>query len=146
MNVYAAEPLIIARLKASLPPLVSVAHIGSAANLVGRSDLARHLPGAFTMPGPADRTDDGDDGSLIVERQTWVVVIATDFSRDAVGLTSDYSALGTLAAAVVQALTGWIPAAGFSTLKQISRADPQPSEGGWVELAITFDTVATIGI
>lgn len=143
-NVFAAEANIIARLQSVTPALVASGNIGSAANLIGRTDLARWMPGLFIVPGPATRTDDGDDGRLIVERQTWIIVVTTVFNRDAIGLSANYTALGILATGVIQALSGWIPQTGFTTLQLISRDGPQPSEGGWVELPLTFETISTI--
>lgn len=143
-NVFGIEVSIITRLKSVAPALVLPSNIGSAANLVGRTDLVHWMPGLFTVPGPAVSTDSSDDGRTIIERQTWIVVATTVFDRDVIGLSANYTALGILAAGVINALSGWIPQAGFTTLQLISRDGPQPNDGGWVELPLTFETISTI--
>ena len=145
IDLFAAEALIIARLRA----LVSVAgvKIGSAAAVAGRTDMSAFLPGAFVLPGAAQRVDFGDEGALILENQTWTVVCVAALNRDTAGLNAQYSAtLGGLAEQVLTALSGWLPAADFKPLIHTHRDAPQVQQGGWVELALSFETIAPQGV
>lgn len=143
VDLFAAEAAIIARLRAMLASNVSV---GSAAALAGRTDLTGLLPGAFVAAGIASRADSGDEGALIVETQTWQVVLCAAINRDVATQSAQYSAaLGALGAQVIAALSGWQPDESFKPLLNTGREAPQIQPGGWIELPITFETVAIQG-
>lgn len=143
IDLFAAEDAIIARLRAVLAATVTV---GSAAAVAGRTDITDLLPAAFVAAGAASRSDSGDDGALIVETQTWNVVLCAAINRDVVTQSAQYSAaLGALGAQVISALSGWQPGESFKPLINTGREAPQIQPGGWIELPIAFETVAIQG-
>jgi hypothetical protein len=74
------------------------------------------------------------------------VVCVAALNRDTAGLNAQYSAtLGGLAEQVLAALSGWLPSADFKPLIHTQRDAPQVQQGSWVELGLSFETIAPQG-
>ncbi|MBF0371236.1 MAG: hypothetical protein HQL52_17445 [Magnetococcales bacterium] len=123
-DFYAAEPLIVTRLKGQVSALKSVA---GARDLDGAAEMSRPAPAAYVIPsGEAIRS--ANEGEATLE-QYWVVVIAVRNARDLQSGEAERREVGPIKAAVISALLGWKPGKGFTPLSIAQAPPPIPLDG-----------------
>lgn len=136
-----AEPLIIARLKAQVPnaadPLPAV-RVCSSATVAGVADIAAICPLVLVHPGRSDKTERPSD-DLLLERQTWAVVVIVKNIPDIREFKANYQEAGALLKSAILALDGWSPSAPFNALQYAGRPDPEVGKG-FSEFPIEFET------
>jgi len=133
MNLLDAEPLIIARLKAQITDVKTIA---SAATIAGALDIAGLLDGIFLQPGSASVVSSAGNGIAQTEEETWLVVAVAALVPDTDTLAGDYQAMGALLGKIVAALAGWAPA-GYRPMRYVGREDPLV-EAGQAEFPLRF--------
>jgi len=134
MNLLDAEPLIVARLKAQLPEVKTIA---SAATIAGVVDIANLLDGVFVQPGPADVVSSAGNGIAQAEEEIWLVVAVTPLLPDTDTLAGDYQAMGALLGKIAEALAGWQPSSAYRPMRYLGREDPLV-EAGQAEFPLRF--------
>lgn len=147
LNLLDPERPLIDILRAALPPDVKV---GSAANLVGRQNVAGLCPAVLVKPGPSSITeadsDPAEEDAASVDEQLWTVLVLVQFIRDTETLDADFSEAGLLMGQVYNALQGIRfrserPDDGFRTLTYAGQQEPAASENGVMEFAVDFSVV-----
>jgi hypothetical protein len=137
-NIFAAEPLIIARIAANVTGLEDV---GSVSKLAGYRPDQIPLPSVYVIPGPAEVEGDPNDGGVQIEYQTWQVVVCVGHIEDTA--TDDSAttakAAGEILFQVMRALVGWRPASGFMPMAYRGREEPY-YEPGYAEFPALFQT------
>jgi hypothetical protein len=136
INLLAAEPLIIARLKAQAPALKTV---GSASLLAGAQDVAPYCPAAFVMPGAGDYGERHNQARIQAETQHWEVVVCVAHIRDPDDEDTTALAAGALLRDIVVALIGWKPSTDFRALTLVERPAPF-YDVGYAEFPLIFET------
>jgi hypothetical protein len=139
-NLFAAEPLIIARIKAMVPGLKTVA---SASILAGAQDIAPYCPAAFVLPMGGDVDSNAGRGIVQVERQRWQIVVVVSNIRDPLDVDTTAQQAGGYLLQVYQALCGWPPAADLDPMRYAGRPDPY-YEVGYGEFPVLFETKAVL--
>lgn len=145
-NFLALEPLIIARLKAALPPHV---HVLAAAELADMQWAHQPTPAVHVMYGGYS-VERNDVPAFVVITQTWLTVIVTRNLRDMAGGHDARQDAGALAAPVFDALHQWRAAgedgkpAGAAPLKLVNapRAD---FDDGHFYLPLAWQTTINLG-
>lgn len=134
-NLLAAEPLIIARLKAKTTGLATIA---SASVLAGAQDIAPYCPAAFVLPG---RGNPGSTAGAVraVEEQEWQIVVVVRNVRDPNDVNTTATIAGPFLLQIVQALIGWRPSADHRAMTYAGRGEPY-YEPGYGEFPLFFTT------
>lgn len=138
-NLFALEPLLIARLAETLPPEVQVLTAPYFDDLNDLESRARRLPAAIVMALDGVPVGDGK-GAVQALRlvQRWSVVLATRERADALSGASGRLLAGELASTVIDALHGWQPAPRTKPLALARVLSPLFREGGWQVLPLLF--------
>lgn len=132
-NLLAAEPLIIARIKAHVPGLRTVA---SASVLAGAVDIAPMCPAAFVLSDLASARGTDVPGRAI-EAQNWQVVICVASIRDPHDVNTTASVAGPFMLDAVKALAGWVPTPDHRAVVYQGRGAPY-YEPGYGEFPLFF--------
>lgn len=134
-NYFAAEPLIINRIKALA---ITGLNVHSASFIAGVTDLYKLCPFVVVEPG-ASETSDGAEGRLQEDTQQWRVTVGTQHSKDAADVNTSALAAGAIILPVLQTLVGWQPSADYKPLVLIERGQPY-YEPGYAEFPFEFET------
>ena len=145
LNLLALEPVLLEVLRAELPASVKV---GSGANLVGRTSVAKLCPAVFVEPGdsavlPADEDPAAGD-AVTADDEVWTITVLVAFTRDASDLGADFSEAGELMGRVYNALHG-LQVETYRTLTYAGRQAPQIVEPGVCALSIDFAITRAFG-
>lgn len=132
-NFLAAEPLIIARLKAK----TSVRHVLSVADLAGVEEGGQFTPAMHVLFTGYAPTQEREDGRIQQIEQTWTVVVAVRNVRDTRTGAAARSEAGVLITETLAALAGWKPSDEFSALK-LARAVPPAFTTGFAYFPLAF--------
>jgi len=130
------EPDIIARIKAEVPGLATVASVGF---LAGAQDIAPYIPAAFVIPGGAQYETAGADGGPVTETQHWEVVLYVKHVKDPADLATTSSLAGPLLEGIVGALHGWRFDRRHHPMAIAARPDPVYYPG-FGEFPLSFET------
>lgn len=139
MNLLALEPLILARLAAT----VQNAEITSVASIAGAIDITRRLPLIFIQPAAADAADVRGDGRAALDVQRWVVFVITQAVPDKRYLEANYQDAGELLGQVFVSLAGWSAGPGYGPMKYAGRLEPH-IELGSAAFPVAFDCSVTL--
>lgn len=131
-NVFAVEPLLIARLQANVPGLEEVASVSKLAGY--RADQIP-LPSIYVLPDVAEVEGDPYDGAAQIEQQTWQVIVCVSHLDTA----SAAQIAGPLLYQAIQSLVGWRPASGFLPFAYRGRLEPY-YEPGYAEFPALVST------
>lgn len=138
-NVFAVEPLLIARIEANVAGLEDV---GSVSKLAGFRPDQIPLPSVYVLPAESpEPEDDPNDGGFQIERQRWEIVICVGHTEDVATDDADTttSRAGVILFDVIQALVGWRPVAGYLAFSYKGRPAPY-FEPGYAEFPALFET------
>jgi hypothetical protein len=137
-NIFAAEPLIIARIAANVSGLEEV---GSVSKLAGYRPDQIPLRSVYVMPGPSEVQGDPDDGASQVVYPTWRVVVCVEHIEDTVTDDSDTTTreAGEILYQVIRSLVGWRPAPGLLPMAYRGLEEPH-YEPGYAEFPALFST------
>ena len=141
-NFYAAEPLIVARLRDQLGNLVNT--VDTVDLLAGNRDLADYLPAVFVMPSSSDPQSTAKRGGMIWDNQEYQVVIAVAHVHDPDTVAAVDLAAGGIMRAVFDALGGYHLDAGYGPMQYTGRAAPYYGVG-FAEYPMFFSVNAVIG-
>ena len=141
-NFYAAEPLLIARLRDQLPG--SLKTIDSADLLAGVENIAKYLDAVFIMPSPMDAVDSSEQGGVVVDKQDFQVTVCVGHIKDVVNPAATDQAAGDIMFQAFKALAGFQPGAGFQEVRYIGRGAPYYGRG-YAEYPLYFSVTAVIG-
>ncbi|MFH1493743.1 MAG: hypothetical protein ABIG70_02980 [Pseudomonadota bacterium] len=130
-NLFDIEPLILARIKALVPDLRTVASVSL---LAGAADIAPYLPAAFVQPMEGELKSSA--AQSISERQTWLVTVCVENFRDTETETTASKA-GNHAHNIIAALNGWAPH-GVGKLMQYEGRSAPYYEPGYGEFPLQF--------
>lgn len=120
VNYFAVEPLVIARIVARLG--TDLQKVGGVAEFEATLENDGPYPSAFVLYDGESIEQKGPTGRILRSQQRWQVSLLT---RPAVNVNTGNASLaesGTLLSRIVDALTGWTPAAGFQTLMRVQAA------------------------
>jgi len=110
VNLFDAEPLIIARLK---PVLTDLKTVDSFAIISGSSAITGYLPAVFVMADAGDVEQSGPNGTAppnkgaVHEIQRWAIAVAVAYARDGNAAPSWLDLAGDIAARCIAALHNW---------------------------------------
>lgn len=116
-NYFAVEPLLIARIATQLG--AGLLKVGGVVEFEAALENDGPYPSAFVLYDGESIDQKVPSGRLLRSLQRWQVSLLT---RPAVNVASGYASLaasGTLLSTLVNALTGWTPAAGFQALTRV---------------------------
>lgn len=131
-NLFAPEPLIIARLRSEIPELQTV---DSLAVLAGKKDITPLCPAVFVLPlGSEVLAQHGVStrDAFTYEVQRWQLVLCVAYRKE----TSLAVQAGEF---IVQTLERWPPSGDWAPLRYASRDDPY-YEIGYGEFPLQFET------
>lgn len=114
VNYFAVEPLLIARITAQLGD--DLQKVGGVAEFEATLENDSPYPSAFVLYDGESIEQKGPTGRILRSKQRWQVALLT---RPAIAVNTGNASLiesGTLLSRLVDALTGWVPAAGFQAL------------------------------
>lgn len=120
VNYFAAEPLIIARLVALFG--ADLQKVGGVAEFEATLENDGPYPSAFVLYDGENIEQKGPTGRILRSQQRWQVSLLT---RPAVNVNTGNASLvesGTLLSRIVDALSGWVPTAGFQALMRVQAA------------------------
>jgi len=143
MDSYlAAEAPICERLRAVLPGIDRRVRVMAAPDLQGTKEAGQPTPRVDVLYHGDNRVEAQGDGRVTDIGQTWVCVVCVD---NVAGIRQGVEArqdAGTLAMAVVRALTAreWHPGGGLSRLRQIASPYAASYAGGRMYLPLAFST------
>lgn len=138
INMLAAEPLIIERLRVQLADITEL-KIGSIASFVGVFEPSAHLPALWVQPGEAKRGDTRGGGAAL-DVQQWVMHHFFKMVADKATYDATFVEAGTILARAYQALAGWSPGPGMGPLRYSGR--PQPvidRDKGFADILVAYD-------
>ncbi len=125
-DYLAAEPLIVARLRAQVAG-VPDANVLTAADLAGVEARAQHTPALHLIydgDEPLGEPGQSETGDTQITWQRWLLVVAVRSARDTTGGSGARAVAGPLLVATIQALAGWRPSADHSPL--VRAGAPRP--------------------
>jgi hypothetical protein len=102
-NLFALEPLLIARIRDSLPELKTV---GSSSLISQKQDIVTLCDAVFVIPGSGDGT--ANSGSVLIDQQ-WDVVVAVTKNYDQSDIETTAMKAGILCGQVIKLLHNWKP-------------------------------------
>lgn len=131
-DYFAAEPLIIARLKAAVPALRTVLGVAELADVPAAS---QPTPAAFVIYDGDELGATSSSGAAQIVKQRWLVVIAVSQGKGD-GYDSRRVA-GPLVSDTLAALQGWAPA-GYREMHRVGGPGPAYVNGvAYLPLAFT---------
>ncbi len=141
-NFYAAEPLLIARLRDQLPG--SLKTIDSVDLLAGVENIAKYLDAVFVMPSPMDAVDSSEQGGVVVDKQDFQVTVCVQHIKDADNPAATDQAAGAIMFQVFKSLAGYALGPGFQAVRYDGRGAPFYGRG-YAEYPLYFSVTAVIG-
>jgi hypothetical protein len=120
-DYLSASNLIIDRIRAAVPGVVSVLPARDLANVV---ESTLQSPSVFVVYDGDRLSDTGGRGQAQVIQQRWLVVLAVRNARQADGGAGLAADAGPLITDLLQALQGWQPSPDFRPLIRV--ASPKP--------------------
>lgn len=117
VNYFVVEPLIIARIVARLG--TDLQKVGGVAEFEATLENDGPYPSAFVLYDGESIEQKGPTGRILRSLQRWQVSLLT---RPSVNINTGNASLvesGTLLSRLIDALTGWTPAAGFQVLMRV---------------------------
>lgn len=142
VNDFAAEALIIARLKSQV---TSAALVCSLRSVAGAANLGSHLPALIVEPGKSKAEQQFAQGRGVKVRESWIVAVSVPDTPDAVNFSADFSGTGELLASVRLALQGWRPAAPFE-LMEYEGVEAPTGRPGEIVFALEFSVVHALEV
>lgn len=132
VNPYAAEPLILARVKEAAPELKT--H-GSASVLVVRDDILTLCDGVFLIPGQT--RVESQAGMAVAVDQDWQIVLAITAVTDLANPDTTAIKAGEYAGKIISALLGWKPGEEFAKMRFTGLGEPLYGDG-YAEFPLFF--------
>ena len=123
-GVYDVYADIIQRIKAQCPEF---ALVGSPSVVSSEDDVMTSLPGCYVMPGNSEPTENGNNVTLGLEDQEWLVLLVVGYP-EAIDEMPEI-ALGEHALNVVKALNNWSPANNAHRIRYKKRSAVDYDEG-----------------
>lgn len=144
VNLLAAEPLIITRLRTELSAIAGL-KVGSIATFVGAFEPGAHLPALWVQPGESKKADVRGGGVATIDAQQWILHHFFKLVADKVDYDSTFVAAGTTLASAYKALVGWSPGPGIGPMRYSGRPVPViDREKGYADLLIAFECDAVL--
>lgn len=142
MNLFDAQLWIIARINSQVTGLTTVGNPGL---IAGLKDLGPLLPCAIVQPGGGEIMNKERNAIGAVEDQLWQVTVIVGYEFNAASYGNTESVAGTIMAAIIDALSGQHPGAGFYRMMMYDgREDPVYSLG-YAEFPMTFHVKKIVG-
>jgi len=140
-NHFAAEPLIIQRLKDQ--NITGINTVASGSILAGAQDLAPYLDGIFVLPDEGIFPEAPNDGRLQLESQHWQIITVVKNIRDPNDVNTTAKLAGGYITEILKALIGWPPAKELTPITISARPKPY-YEPGYGEFPLILSTTTVI--
>jgi hypothetical protein len=141
-NFLAAEPHLVACLKAALAGMQPAVHVLTEADLAGVKEAAQHVPAVHVVWGGYRVLEASAAGTRARLEQTWLVVAAVRNLADVRSGSAARQEAGELLARAGQALMGLKPPCSAQPLRLAAAPRSWASKGYvYVPLAFTTETL-----